>query len=101
MYPECAPTAAAAQVRDLDLVDDVFPRHVQRLLEGLVAVAGQIGVDRRRAGHSEAAGQHLGFERAGFVVEHFWVSWTFRRNPKSGPASPASLCGGSRNSPAG
>jgi hypothetical protein len=49
--------AAAAQVRPLDLVDDLRRPHLQGLLEALVAAVPLVGAQGPRVGGAPAAGQ--------------------------------------------
>ena len=65
-----ARAAAAAQGGSFHLIDDLLGRHAHGFVEGLVAVVGEIGVDRGGVRQTEALGQDSGFEGIGFVIDH-------------------------------
>ncbi len=62
--------AAAAQGGSFHFLDDLLGRHLHGLEKGLVAVGGEIGVERFGIRETKALGQDFDFERAGFVIEH-------------------------------
>src|SRR5665213_1999973 len=68
--------AAPAQARGLHLVDDFFRRHAEGFFESLVAIGREIGPDRVRVRHAEPAREDSDFQRIGFVVQHYGLTFT-------------------------